>query len=91
MKTNYINIKQFERFAEAAYQHYLTSSPPVSNYLDTVINEMADDWYYVTLFEAVRISNLYQDNEWMSPDLAQDHVLKTMDRAGRDTSHIMGA
>ena len=86
---NPVDMKGFELFLQRGYEHYLKTAPPVSDYLDDIAIELSDNWYKITAYEMIQISSLWYDGLWMDSSLAVNHVLKVMDRVGRDTSHIM--
>ena len=84
-----IDLESFNIYIENAYQHYVKIAPPVADYLDIICGELSDMWYKITAYEIVQICAMWYDGLWMEPDTAINHVLKVMDRVGRDTSHIM--
>lgn len=87
MKNDFMDWDKFCRFLEEACAHYEKSAPVVSDYADDVYRQITSSspTRVVDAREIHWIARLWDDGEWMQPNLAANGHYHLLVRLGRST------
>lgn len=77
-------------YAESVVMEYRQTAPVVAAYADWLYIALNEEQEKVTLKELILVGRLYEDGEWLHPNLAANLVYKLLDLLGRDTRGMLG-
>jgi hypothetical protein len=85
------DIEAFERLMTEAVEHYQTSAPTVSRYLDDLyIRVTTGEGEPVLLQEIIACQRIREEGQFMQANYAANFFYKLLDRLGRDTTGLIG-